>query len=80
MDDSSKKTDLDAEQIRRIRSILIDKAHNWLFSGGRWCEGIEVFQTQDEEIFVIRDVETGVEIGMRKQVTNGGVITKLSFM
>ena len=80
MDDSSNKTELDAEQIRRIRLSLADKAHNWILSGGRWREGIEVFQTQDEEIFVVRDVETGVEIGMRKQVTNGGVVTKLSFM
>ena len=80
MDDSSKKPDLDAQQIRQIRLMLVEKAHDWLFSGGRMCDGIEVFRTQDEEIFVIRDIETGIEIGMRKEVSNGGVVTKLSFL
>jgi hypothetical protein len=79
MDDLSKKPDLDDEQIRRLYHIMAEKANIWFISGGRMSEGIEVFRTQDDEIFIIRDVETDVKIGMRKEVTNEGVVTKLSF-
>ena len=79
MNELDKKTDLDEKQIEKIRNVLIQKAHDWVFTGGRACEGIKVFRTQDEEIFMIRDVETGVEIGMRKEVRNEGVVTHLSF-
>ena len=79
MNDLNKKAELDTSQIEKIRTVLIHKAHDWVFSGGRVCDGIKVFRTQDEEIFMIKDVETGVEIGMRKEVRNEGVVTHLSF-
>ena len=79
MNELDKKKELDTNQIEKIRTVLIHKAHDWVFSGGRECDGIEVFRTQNEEIFMIRDVATGVEIGMRKEVRNEGVITHLSF-
>ena len=79
MNDLSKKAELDDKQIEQIRYVLTRKANDWVLSGGRFCDGIEVFRTQDEEIFFIRDVETGVEIGMRKEVKNDGVLTHLSF-
>ena len=79
MNESNEKMNLDANQIERLNYILAQKANIWYISGGRESEGIEVFRTQDEEIFVIKDIETGYELGMRKEVTSGGVVTKLSF-
>ena len=79
MNDLNKKTALDTKQIDQIRYILARKAHDWFLSGGSICDGIEVFRTQEEEIFIIKDVETGVELGMRKEVRNQGVVTHLSF-
>jgi len=79
MNDLNKKTELDADQIHRIQTVLAHKAHDWFLSGGRVCDGMEVFRTQEEGIFVLRDIETGVELGMRKEVKNGGVMTHLSF-
>lgn len=79
MNEINKKADLSPKQIEQIRNVLIQKAHDWVFSGGRFTDGIEVFRTQDEEIFMIRDIETGIEIGMRKEVRNEGVVTHLSF-
>ena len=79
MDDLNEKTELCAEEILQIRYTLAYKSQNWLISGGRFCDGIEIFRTQDEEKFVIKDVETGVKLGMRKQVKDGGVITHLTF-
>jgi len=79
MNDLNKKTALDSKQIDQIHYILTQKANNWVLSGGSFCDGIEVYRTQNEEIFVIKDVETGIEIGMRKEVRNEGVLTHLSF-
>ena len=79
MDNLSKKQDLTADQIKQIQYILAEKSNIWMLSGGRVRDGVEIFRTQDDEIFVIKDVETGVELGMRKQVKHDGVMTHLSF-
>ena len=80
MDDNTKKTDLSDEEISKIRYILARKANYWFLSGGRESDGMEVYRTQYDDLFLLRDVETGVELGMRKEVTNNGVVTKLSFV
>lgn len=79
MDDLTKKQELDESQIREITTSLMYRAHDWLLSGGRVCEGMKIYQTQEEEIFVMEDDETGVKLGMKKEVKSGGAITHLSF-
>ena len=79
MDNLGKKQELDVEQIRQIRTTLAYKADDWVLSGGRVCDGMEIFRTQEEGIFVLRDTETGVKLGMRKETKSDGVITNLSF-
>jgi len=80
MNDNIKQTDLSDEQISKIRNILAKKADLWYMSGGRESEGMEIFRTQHDDIYLLRDIETGVELGMRKEVMNDGVVTKLSFL
>ena len=74
-----KKTELDAKEIYRIQTIMASKANDWYLSHGHICEGMEVFRTPEEGVFVFKDIETGVELGMRKQTQLDGVITQLSF-
>jgi hypothetical protein len=58
---------------------LIEKANNWYLSGRRQTNGIEVFRTQDEGTWLIKDLETGTEILMFVKSEMDGVITKLTF-
>ena len=80
MNNDLKQTDLDDEQISKIRYILARKANIWYMTRGLESDGMEVFRTQDENLFLLRDIETGVELGMRKEESCGGAVTKLTFV
>ena len=79
MSDLNKKADLNAEQIEQIRYDLARKANDWYLSGGHKSDGMEIYRTQEEGIFVLKDIETGVQLGMQKEVKNDGVLIHLSF-
>jgi hypothetical protein len=84
MDDLIKKPELTEAQKEQVIYILSRKAGDWYMYKGhepKICEllGIEVFRTQDEGIYVIKDVETGIMIGMKRDVENDGVVTRISF-
>jgi len=67
------------EEIYKIRYEMAQKMQGWLLSRGRWSEGMEVYRTPDPEIAIIKDVETGIKLGMRKEEDPDGVIIKASF-
>jgi predicted component of viral defense system (DUF524 family) len=58
---------------------LIEKAHDWFFSGKRPVEGMEIFRTQKEGQFVLVDTKTDAKIVMFMDTQLDGVITRLSF-
>jgi len=68
MNDNTPKTDLDDEQIRMIRYILGRKAYLWVLSGRQDIDGMEVTPTDDDNLFLLKDIETGVEVGLRKMI------------
>ena len=78
---SDKKTALKTKEIEKILYTLAYKAENWLLTGGESAEkdGIEVYRTQIEDKFIIKDVETGILLGMLKEIQNDGVVTRVSF-
>ena len=81
MDAQTKKNDLTDEQIKDIRNLMAKKADMWFISGGgSEFEGMKVFRTQEDSLYVLKDIETGVELGMCKDVSCGGAVTKLSFV
>ena len=72
------KTELDEKKIEAIQLRLARQADLWYMSGGTFHDGMEVFRTQDKEIFVLKDTETGVQLGMHLE-TPESYLTKISF-
>ena len=68
-----------SEEVDRVKYILARKANEWLLSGGRYSDGMQVYGTLDEEIFILKDIETGIKLGMRKEGKNTDYLIKLSF-
>ena len=73
----TKEQELTVEQISEIRHTLANKAYNAAM--GIKPEGMEILHTQEEGIFVLRDNETGVQLGMNYKKELGNVIVKMSF-
>ena len=67
------------EEIAKIMYVMSWKIEDWLLSGGLYSDGIEVYKTSDNDIHIVKDIETGFKIGMRKDITNDGVIADISF-
>ena len=67
------------EEIRKIKYVMTRKANDWLLSGGRCSDGVEVYQTSDDEIFIIKDIETSIKLGMRKEGKKDDYLIKMSF-
>ena len=68
-----------SEEMDRVKYVLARKANDWLLSGGRYSDGMQVYQTSDDEIFILKDIETGIKLGMRKEGKNDDYLIKMSF-
>ena len=79
MENLNEKPELTPEEIRKISLILTRKANLWYISRGRYSDGIQVFKTDIDDIFVIKDIETNIKLGMRKEGKDDDVVIKLSF-
>ena len=68
-----------SEEMDRVKQVLARKANDWLLSSGRYSDGMQVYQTLNDEIFILKDIETGIKLGMRKEGKNDDYLIKMSF-
>ena len=68
-----------SEEKEKVKYILARKANDWFLSGGRYSDGMQVYKTQDDEIYILKDIETGIKLGMHKEGKNDDYLIKISF-
>ena len=78
MDKSSEESGLNEDQVRKMRTALAYKPDDWMLSGGQLSDGIEVVKMPQKGIYVVKDTETDVELGLRAEPLFEGII-RLSF-
>ena len=80
MEEETKKKELTADDFRQIRYALCQKAYDWyIYSRKPVFQGMEVMSTKNKDKYVLKDIESGIMLGMKREVSDNEVLTKLTF-